>query len=870
MSKQYSRTGFSFHSSLLILSLLISSCGTGPTDEEGSSSDLINVPTSSVSSTDAEIVQVGSDALSIVSEQTTVDSTPEFGFATTDEQNKPDPQIEITPTIGPLSIVEVQSAAETQPTEGALPTVEIANSNSTIKQTSALEELVIEQPNTSSNTGCVGNLAWLDANGNGLLDGGESGIAINQIDFVSSNGVVLESKSTSTGYYQFCNLPDRYTVRFEIPNGYAVTAQDIGSSDTADSDANEYAEIEVEVIANRNKTKFDIGFIPLSLPTTNASQALEQEIIENTNVTAAVEVIEVANLNPAFNETTTAEDVEIEQSSTISETGCVGNLAWLDANGNGIKDGTENGIAINQIDFVASDGVVLESKSTSTGYYQFCHLPDRYTVRFEIPTGYAVTAPDIGSSDTADSDANEYAEIEVDVIANKNKTKFDIGFVPLNISTAIFDKEPAQETVAPANETPAIEPVVAENTTQESTQPNPPTDTNNNGTINNIGSVRWGFWTETRNAYQSNLGLADPDEGVETIFENYSFAHVKALSLKAVGGDTLDKQYVVNVINAARETNTSLDLQLGSAGDYGWNFTTGRGNFNLNRWKDSLSSFSVQQDSVAHQAIVEAIADGTIKYIFLIDEPNHKRWSPSWDGTHGSSAPGNSNHVSNQDLDEMAAHAKTLFGANTKTIVRTSPVNLVSAARQGMYVFQHMTHAYLTISSAKWVAGANKGPNKGFEWFLTDKNNHVDNVTNLSAYSATNLKPSIMIQAGFQSVGNPWTGEKNFKSQWWESDIRYPFNGKTSYVKTAPAEMDYWIKSLLSKRDSVSGKLSSSGERWFDEFVIFRSDRLPTDSGKLPFSSYPHYTAFLDQLGKDMRANNLNPVLGIPVGWTGD
>ena len=127
-----------------------------------------------------------------------------------------------------------------------------------------------------------------------------------------------------------------------------------------------------------------------------------------------------------------------------------------------------------------------------------------------------------------------------------------------------------------------------------------------------------------------------------------------------------------------------------------------------------------------------------------------------------------------------------------------------------------------------------------------------------------------MIQAGFESVGNPWTGNKTFKSDWWQGNIQYPFNGKTGYVKTAPGEMDYWIKSLLSPRNPNTGILDPAGVRWFDEFVIFRADRLPTDSGRLPLSTYPHYVSFLNQLSTDLKNGNLTPMIGIPVGWQGN
>lgn len=386
------------------------------------------------------------------------------------------------------------------------------------------------------------------------------------------------------------------------------------------------------------------------------------------------------------------------------------------------------------------------------------------------------------------------------------------------------------------------------------------------------GQVRWGFWGEDRNAYAGGGFTPDPDQGVETLFENYTFAHTKGMNSDWVNGDTNNRAYVVNVLTAAANTNTSLDIQLGSSAEYGWNFSTSTGNFNIDKWKDMISKFgdinrpaffgagTIQGDPAAHTAIVNALNNGTIKYIFLIDEPNHGRWSPGG---------GNSNYVTNAMLDEMADWVKTVFAAATVpiyTIVRTSAMNL-AVNRGGLYSFQHLTHTYFTISSTKWVSN-NTGPNKGLEWWMTEKNNFF-NTTEMQAYAQQNLKMSMMVQAGFESKGNPWTSQKTFADTWWQGNIQYPYNGVTSYVKAAPGEMDFWIKSLLSPRDPVTGILDPAGVRLIDDFVIFRHDRLPTDSGKLPWTTRQHYRDFLTQLKTDINNNNLVPVVGIPIPYTG-
>ncbi len=663
---------------------------------------------------------------------------------------------------------------------------------------------------------CVGNLVWLDTDGDGIRESGEPAFTNIEIRLKKKN-LVVDSVVTPNGYFSLCSgAAGEHTLEIDVPSGYVISPANAGNSEHTDSDSDENGSITVITRANQNQTKYDFGLTTL----TPISQKTTKEVNE------------------------TYSDTEAEEAAdSVSFTGCVGNLAWIDTNADGIKNTNETGVAISKIELVSKAGNVVDFTSTESGYYQLCSVPGTYEIVFDLPDGYKATIKDARNSDTADSDANDAGAIVAEVVANKNKTKYDIGLVPLSA--------PVEQAAAPAQQP-------EQQAVEQSINTSPGSGV----------AVRWGFWTETRNSYQSPLKKVD--KGVESTFERYTFSHVKALSLQTLRGNTQSKEYVVNVLNAAEKTDTSLDIQLGGSGEYGWNFSTGRGNFQLSRWKTAISRFSKSADPVAHAAIVKAIKNGTIRYVFLIDEPNHSRWSPTWNGKHGAGATGSANHVSNQNLDKMAAHVKAIFGNNTKTIVRTSPVNLIAASRGGMYSFQHMTHAYLTISSAKWVAGSNKGPNKGFEWFLNLKNNYTDNTTNLSAYKATNLQPSIMIQAGLQSNGNPWTGEKDFANRWWQGNVRYPFNGATGYVKAAPGEMDYWIKSLLSPRDPNTGVLSKSGVRWFNEFVIFRADRLPTDRGRLPFSTYAHYSAFLDQLDKDLKNKNLKPIIGVPVGWTGD
>ncbi|MFB1031094.1 MAG: SdrD B-like domain-containing protein, partial [Thauera sp.] len=101
---------------------------------------------------------------------------------------------------------------------------------------------------TAASTQSLGDFVWLDANRNGLQDGGEAGIGGMLVTLTGGgadgiiNGVGDTTAITSTdvdGYYQFDNLAAgvQYQVTFGKPAGTAFTMRDAGADDAIDSDA---------------------------------------------------------------------------------------------------------------------------------------------------------------------------------------------------------------------------------------------------------------------------------------------------------------------------------------------------------------------------------------------------------------------------------------------------------------------------------------------------------------------------------------------------------------------------------------------------------------------------------------------------------
>ncbi|HZN64593.1 MAG TPA: SdrD B-like domain-containing protein [Tepidisphaeraceae bacterium] len=89
----------------------------------------------------------------------------------------------------------------------------------------------------------IGDFVWLDADCDGIQDGGEAGVPNVTVHLYDSSGNELHSVVTdANGYYDFSRLPTQvlaagtYTVKFDIPAGYHASPANQGGDDAVDSD----------------------------------------------------------------------------------------------------------------------------------------------------------------------------------------------------------------------------------------------------------------------------------------------------------------------------------------------------------------------------------------------------------------------------------------------------------------------------------------------------------------------------------------------------------------------------------------------------------------------------------------------------------
>jgi uncharacterized repeat protein (TIGR01451 family) len=219
-------------------------------------------------------------------------------------------------------------------------------------------------------TASIGDRFWLDSNADGIQNDGASGLGGYTVTLIGGGAdgllsTAADNTSISTvtgadGLYGFANLlPGEYRVHFgDRPAGSVFSPADAGASDALDSDVNGSGDSPVLILlSGQVNTTIDAG---------------------------------------------------VYQSVSF------GDLIWEDGNGDGIQNGTEQGLAGVKVyltdgsgNRISAGGVPMSTTTASDGSYSFSSLtPGSYGIEVERPTGYQFTARDRGVDDSFDSDVD--------------------------------------------------------------------------------------------------------------------------------------------------------------------------------------------------------------------------------------------------------------------------------------------------------------------------------------------------------------------------------------------------------------------------------------------------------------------------------
>ncbi len=214
-------------------------------------------------------------------------------------------------------------------------------------------------------TASVGDRLWIDGNGNGIQDAGETGINGVTVELLNAGNKVVGTTTTSgDGNYTFSNLDSgTYSVRVvaaTLPAGLAPT-------------------YDLDGIATPNIASFSLA--------------------GGTNRT----------------------DVDFGYRGTAS----VGDRLWLDANGNGIQDAGETGINGVTVELLNAGNTVVGTTTTSgDGNYTFSNLTaGTYSVRVVAATLPAGLAPTYDLDGVATPNIASFS-----LAGGANRTDVDFGY----------------------------------------------------------------------------------------------------------------------------------------------------------------------------------------------------------------------------------------------------------------------------------------------------------------------------------------------------------------------------------------------------------------------------------------------------------
>jgi len=242
-------------------------------------------------------------------------------------------------------------------------------------------------------TASLGDYVWVDANSNGIQDSGESPLVYAEVELYSADGTLIATTSSDDmGYFQFPDLvPGAYYLQFFAPSGYALTLANQGSDDSLDSDVD---------------------------PTTRQTP--------------------LVTLAPGVNNISTDAGMVM-----VPNSGMVGDVVWLDSNGNGEQDVDETGVGGVTVKLRDGSGLLLATTTTdANGVYQFTSLvPGTYSVEFVLPSGLQFTIQDSDVDPMLNSDADPMTghTAPFSLALGEANTDLDAGVLAIPVAGPIGD-----------------------------------------------------------------------------------------------------------------------------------------------------------------------------------------------------------------------------------------------------------------------------------------------------------------------------------------------------------------------------------------------------------------------------------------------
>ncbi|HEU4322944.1 MAG TPA: SdrD B-like domain-containing protein, partial [Roseiflexaceae bacterium] len=225
----------------------------------------------------------------------------------------------------------------------------------------------------------LGNQVWHDQNNNGVVDGGETGIANVTVNLLDASGnLIAQTTTNAQGYFLFTNLgAGSYVVELPAANFTGPLAGYSSSSGSAGSQTGPYEPGNSGANDNNDNGSTSGG-------------GVRSDVIVLTPGSAPSGEAPVAGLPDPASDTNSNRTIDFGVFQPLS----LGNRVWNDPNNNGLIDAGESGVANVAMQLLDAGGAVVATTQTNAqGYYLFTNLlPGTYSVRI-APSNFAVGGP---------------------------------------------------------------------------------------------------------------------------------------------------------------------------------------------------------------------------------------------------------------------------------------------------------------------------------------------------------------------------------------------------------------------------------------------------------------------------------------------
>lgn len=243
--------------------------------------------------------------------------------------------------------------------------------------------------------GAIGDFVFLDVNDNGLQDLDDEAFAGINLSLLDASGnTVMSTSSTTDGSYRFDMLiPGDYQVQYNVTPGFRSSQADVGTDDSIDNDFIQDVDLAttetITIISNQELTTIDAGIIDIR--------------------------------------------------SSIS------GLVWIDANGDGVRQGIEENVGGVIMTLVDDNGATIATSMTNVdGVYLFdLVVAGEYTIVAAVPSPFVATLFQQGMDNMIDADfqdaSGQLTTQTINVLPDATLTNIDAGILEkISIGDFVF------------------------------------------------------------------------------------------------------------------------------------------------------------------------------------------------------------------------------------------------------------------------------------------------------------------------------------------------------------------------------------------------------------------------------------------------